>query len=130
MSDTVNNGHQFPWEYFLLLVAYVCLELFCLLRKGKLYSAMLLEHIKYIIVSLSDELMSKGGGKKLCGIVLSMIIVSFLITIGYSLHSVFTHDEAIKPLAFTIVMSIFAFPIILVSHWINKQYISWVDKKR
>lgn len=128
MSDAVQSSNHFPWELFLLLLVYICLELGCYMRRGKLYSTMLLYHIKHIILSVSAELMSRDGGKKLCGILLAFIIVSILFVLGYGFHSIFTHPDATDPLILTVMITIFAFPIVIALHWINTQYISWIKK--
>lgn len=113
----------------LLLAAYFFLELFCYVRSGQLYTLMLVEHVWHIILSTADELMSKKGAKKLCGILLSFILIAILFVIVYGGCSIFTSSYPQKSLIFTICVAVFALPIVIGCHWLNMHYISWRDNR-
>lgn len=117
-----------PLEILLLLGAYIFLESLCYVVSGQPYTLMLVEHVRHMILSTATELMSKKGAKKLCGILLSFILIAILFVIVYGGHSIFTHQYPEKSLILTICVAVFAFPIVIGLHWVNRHYISWIDK--
>lgn len=110
---------------FALLFFLAIIDLLFYKIAGKLYSGLLLYHIKDIVVSLSEELTGKGSSKKLCGTLISMVLIAFLIFILHGLHSIFSLHPNAEELLVTIVVTVLAVPVVLILHLINKFYISW-----
>lgn len=118
-----------PYPYFfLLLLAYLILEILWLLIKKESF---IIHAFKYFIKSLLDianEIIKGKSGQRFCGILVAIQSIAAVVLLIWFFQSSFTIHE-FKPILFILLFILFFVPgLMLLTYYINRRTIAYCNK--